>query len=238
MRTAVSVIIPAWNEAERIGETLFALQAQPLGGDEKRLPFWDELIVVDDGSTDDTLRIARSFTDRLIRHPRNEGKGAAMESGFRLAKGDVILFLDADLGHSATHACKLLQPVLSDLADMTIAVFPKPVNRSGLGLVKRLAQIGVRRLGGCNVRASLSGQRAMKREVLERIVRFERGFGVEVGLTIDAARQGFRIIEIELPFVHRYTGNDLAGWLHRGKQLCSVAGAFWRKRRVSFFQRR
>ncbi|WP_409346472.1 glycosyltransferase family 2 protein [Paenibacillus sp. MBLB4367] len=228
MRPTVTVIIPAWNEADRIGETLQALRDHKQDGEDDG---WDELIVVDDGSSDDTYQVARTYTNLLIRHPRNKGKGSAMESGFRMAKGDILLFLDADLGRSAAHAHRLLQPVLQNQADMTIAVFPRPARRSGLGLLKRLAYAGVYRLSGSKLQASLSGQRAVRREVLDSLPRFERGFGVEVGLTVDAARKGFRISEVELPLTHRYYGNDMSGLLHRGKQLWSVAATFWRKRR-------
>ncbi len=209
----VSIIIPAFNEADRIEETVKA--ARRLGG---------ELIVVDDGSSDGTADLAeRAGADRVIRCERNQGKGAAMNRGCAEAAGDVLLVLDGDLGETAGEAGPLLAPVLDGEADMTIAAFPRLAGGGGFGMVVKLSRWGIRRFTGQRMECPLSGQRAMRREVLEAIGGFSSGFGVETGMTIDALRKGFRVREVPVNMTHRVTGKDLRGILHRGKQLYHVA---------------
>lgn len=218
MRPLVSIVIPAWNEATTLGPTLQALRNMA----ERDAAAQYEMIVVDDGSTDDTFRQAASLADHVIKHEYNRGKGISLTSGWKQAQGDIVLFLDADLGVSAAHSSMLLQPLFSDNADMSIASFPAPVRKGGFGMVKRLAEQGIYRLSGYRATAPLSGQRAIRRQVLETIGNLSHGFGVEVGLTIDAARAGYRILEVPVPFHHRETGRDWIGFCHRGKQFISV----------------
>jgi glycosyltransferase involved in cell wall biosynthesis len=213
MRT--TIVIPAWNEEERIADTLAGLQWV-------RRKYEAEIVVVDDGSRDNTAQQALRWADRVIRHGRNLGKGKAMETGWRAAAGDVIVFLDADLGATSGYAGRLIRPVLEQEADMAIAVLPPAERRGGFGLVRGLAAAGIARLSGYRTAAPLSGQRALRRAVLDRIGGFAAGFGIEVGLTIDAARHGYRIVELEIPFRHRETGRDWQGFAHRGKQLVQV----------------
>jgi len=225
---ALSLILPAHNEAERIERTLVALRE----GLEAAGMAKAEIIVVDDGSSDATFHLASLWADRVIRHPRNRGKGAALETGWRASGGRTVAFLDADLGDSARHAPHLAEPVLRGEADMAIAVLPPAQTRGGFGLVKGLAGAGIYRLSGHRTAAPLSGQRCMRREVLETVGGLAGGYGIEVGLTIDAARRGFRIVDVEVPFTHRETGRDLAGFGHRGKQLVQVAAALWSRWRA------
>src|SRR5690606_33540787 len=114
--TTVSVVIPAFNEAERLPTTLAALHG---------LPGLSEVIVVDDGSTDDTAEAARRAGARVIRLAQNRGKGAALQAGTAAARGDVLLLLDADVGETAGEARKLLEPVLRGEADLVIGAFPR-----------------------------------------------------------------------------------------------------------------
>lgn len=214
---SVSVIVPAWNEAERIAVTLQHLRK--LHHHHIRI---DEIIVVDDGSVDDSWRTAEPYADRIIRHARKRGKGAALDTGWREANGDIFVFLDADLGVSASYAGYLIEPLTSKMADMTIAKFPPSRIKGGFGLVKGLAMNGIYHLSGFRAEAPLSGQRALKREVLEKVGGLASGFGIEVGLTIDAIRLGFQLLEVEVPFEHRETGRDWSGFVHRGRQFWAV----------------
>ena len=111
---------------------------------------------------------------------------------------------------------------------MAVACLAPAKKRGGLGLVKLLARYGIMALSGFRCQAPLSGQRAVRKQVLEKIT-LSDGFGVEVGLTIDAAALGFRIVEVGIPFRHRLTGNDAAGWMHRGKQFAEVGRTLWSK---------
>ena len=219
--TSVSVIIPAHNEAGTIQATIKAA----LG-----MPGVTEVVVVDDGSTDGTEELARQAgATILLRHSRNLGKGAALQTGWRASHGDVLLLLDADLGSSAAEGTKLLQPVLSGAADATIARFPRSARGGGLGLALRLARWGVRRLTGVSVEFPLSGQRAIKRCVLEDIGGFSHRFAVETGMTVDLLRRGYRVLEVDTAMSHRLTGRNVAGFVHRGRQLLNIAGVLARK---------
>jgi glycosyltransferase involved in cell wall biosynthesis len=220
MRT--TIVIPAWNEERRIADTLAGLQWV-------KRKYNAEIIVVDDGSRDKTAQQALRWTDRVIRHGRKMGKGRAMESGWRAADGDVVVFLDADLGATSCYAGRLIAPVSEQEADMAIAILPPAERKGGFGLVKGLASAGIARLSGYRTAAPLSGQRAVRRTVLERIGGLASGFGIEVGLTIDAVRHGYRIVEVEVPFRHRETGRDWRGFAHRGKQFVQVGMALLHK---------
>jgi glycosyltransferase involved in cell wall biosynthesis len=219
----VSIIIPAWNEEARLGATIAALRQMTEGGGmqapQGRV---QQIVVVDDGSVDRTFAVAQQAADLALRHERRRGKGEALRTGWQAASGDLLLFADADLGESAVHLLRLLEPVAAGRADMAIARFPKPDQPAGFGFVKRLAAAGIYRLCGYEASAPLSGQRAVRRELLERIGPLAAGFGIEVGLTIDAIRWGYRIEEIELPLTHRAMGRDWRGFFHRGKQLAAV----------------
>jgi glycosyltransferase involved in cell wall biosynthesis len=161
----------------------------------------------------------------VIRLERNSGKGRALTEGLKEATGDVLLFLDADLGETAKEAAHLLPPILNGEADMTIAVLPRPTQRGGMGLVLRAAHDGIKQATGRSFGAPLSGQRALTRELTNRIGCIEEKFGVEVALTIDALRCGARVLEVPVAFRHRETGRDLRGFLHRWKQYRDVKRA-------------
>lgn len=219
-RPFISAIIPAFNEADIISDTVMAL---------KGLEEIDEVIVVDDGSTDNTAEMARKAGAVTLRCEENKGKGAAMTEGVRVAKGDILIFIDADLGRSAMEAGKLVTPLLRGEADVTIARFPKAEKKGGFGFVKRLARWGVKCLGGIDIESSLSGQRAMTRQVVDYLGPFDSGFGAEVGMTIEVARSGFRLMEVETGMAHRESGRDLAGFIHRGRQFLHILLVLLRK---------
>ncbi|MEV4159237.1 glycosyltransferase family 2 protein [Nonomuraea dietziae] len=220
--TDTAVIVPAKDEAERIGATVTAAL---------QLPGVDLVVVVDDGSTDQTGRVARAAGARVVRHSRNRGKASAMESGaeaVRLLDAAVprhLLFLDADLGETARAAAGLVEPVRAGEADMTIAVFATRVKLGGHGVVVRLSRDGIRRASGFSATQPLNGQRCLTREAFEAARPLAHGFGVETGLTIDLVRKGFRVVEVEVEMAHRATGTDWHAQLHRARQLRDVARA-------------
>jgi len=219
----VCVLLPAYNEAERIAVTIQALRARLGIG---------EIVVLDDGSTDGTADRARAAGASLVLTERNGGKGAALSAAYKAARdlADVFLLLDADLGASAGEAVKLLPPLARGEADMTVGMLPPDPDfaasgqSGGRGFVVRLARWGIRRRTGQTFRQPLSGQRAVRREVLEALGgTFAPGFGVEVDLTVRAIRAGFRVQEVETGFRHKVTGGDWAGLRHRARQFRDVA---------------
>jgi glycosyltransferase involved in cell wall biosynthesis len=218
-----SAIIPAHNEAERIVATVQALAATAIA---------DEVIVVDDGSEDHTGRLAGEAGAKVIRLRHRRGKRGALDAGARAARGNYLLFLDADLGDTAKQAGALLSPVLAGECDMTIGVFPtRPGRGGGLGLVVRFARWGIHRITGRTMQAPLSGQRALRRAVWARSRGIARGFGSEVAMTIDAICSGYHVLEVPVEMDHRVTGSDLAGYRHRARQFVDVARALWVRRK-------
>ncbi len=213
-KSKVSVVIPAHNEATRITDTVKGVLD---------IAEVSEVIVVDDASTDETAKLATLAGATVMVLPRNMGKGGALNVGVAKATGDVIALLDGDLGASAREARLLVLPILEDQADMTIARFPQAKKKGGFGLVKNLARKGIRYYTGLEANAPLSGQRVMTRSVLEKVIPFASGYGVEVALTIKVARAGFRVTEIATQMSHAETGRDLRGFMHRGKQFVHVA---------------
>ncbi|UUZ79543.1 glycosyltransferase family 2 protein [Paenibacillus sp. P26] len=224
--TMLSIIIPARNEAERSPRTMQAILSvrhdweRASGG---RL----EIIVVDDGDQDATAQIAAAEADLVIKLSNHSGKGAAMRTGWKAASAEMIVFLDADLEGSARHWPRLLEPLVRGEADLIVAQLPPARRKGGLGLVKTMASHGVLWLSGYTAKAPLSGQRAVRKEVLRRGGRWFEGFGVEVGMLIDAVKMGYRVRELELPFHHRETGRRWKDWVHRGKQLMAVGRTLW-----------
>ena len=216
-------LLPAYNEADRIGLTIEALRARPEIG---------EIVVLDDGSKDGTADRARAAGASLVLTSRNGGKGAALAAAYAAARdrADVFLLLDADLGASAGEAVKLLPLLMRGEADMTVGMLPPDPDfaasgrSGGRGLVVRLARWGIQRRTGRTFTQPLSGQRAVRREVLESLGgTFAAGFGVEVDLTVRAIRAGYRIQEVETCFRHKVTGEDWEGLRHRARQFRDVA---------------
>ncbi len=209
----VTVIIPAYNEENRIGQTIYGLRTSS---------YVNEILVVDDGSRDRTASAAEEAGVRVIRLPHNSGKGNALNHGILHASGEVLAFIDADVGESSGEVDKLLCPVLAGEADVTIGVFPPPQKKGGFGWVKRLARYTVRKHTGCCLSAVLSGQRAFRKEVLGIIGPIPGGYAAEVGMTIKILREGFRIVEVPVNMSHRETGRNLKGFVHRGRQFADI----------------
>lgn len=218
---SVAAIIPAKSEADRIAATVAAVAT---------LPSVDLVVVVDDGSTDDTAERARSAGAQVVRHPVNHGKAAAMMTGAKyVAAHDApgqpraLLFVDADLQGSAANLAPLIAPVLAGEADMTIANIPRANSSKGGGRIVRLAQRRIRARTGREIAQPLNGMRCLTRAAYHRALPLAPGWGVEVGLTLDVLRAGLRVVEVPVDFTHRATGPDWRGVLHRGTQFRDIA---------------
>jgi glycosyltransferase involved in cell wall biosynthesis len=213
----VVVVIPAFNEELRIAATVGAALT---------IPGVAAVMVADDGSSDRTSAVATEAGAHVVRLSRNQGKAAAMVAGADAARSAghpdaPLLFLDADLEATAATAAPLVEPVIEDRADMTIAVLP-PAPGGGHGFVVRLATKGIVQATGWTPTQPLSGQRCITRELFDAIQPLARGFGVEVGLTIDALNRGATVLECPVPIAHRVTGTSLRHQLHRAKQYRDV----------------
>ena len=209
----VCALIAARNEADRIGATVSALRS---------LPGVEDVVVVDDASTDGTASAALAAGATVIQGRCRAGKGRALEGALRrLPPAGVWLLADADLGHTAGQLGAVLSEVLEGRADLAVAILP-PAQGGGFGLVKRSAGRAIRLLSGFQPVEPLSGQRALTHEALEACRPLSAGFGVETGMTIDAVRRGFRVVEVRADLDHRATGRGLGGFAHRGRQGVDV----------------
>lgn len=218
----ILALIPAYNAAESITATVEALRT---------VPGIETVVVIDDGSHDDTARLAAAAGAEVIRHPQNMGKGAALNTGLAAVRGrrfDALALVDADLGPSATEFARLVTPVLEGRAEMTIARFPPPRKRGGFGLAKGFCRLGLRLFTGQWFASPMSGQRVIAAGIVSRLRGFAPGWGCEAALTIQVHRLGGRILEIPVAMSHAETGRSLKDFIHRGHQLLAVAKVFLR----------
>jgi hypothetical protein len=200
----LSILVAARKEAERIGATVTALRKEFPGA---------MVVVADDGSGDGTAAAAAAAGAHVISLP-HRGKGQALTLAEREAPAGPLLLCDADLRGR-------LAPLVESAADVAVAVFTHR-RGGGLGVTKRTARALIRLRTGFEAREPLSGQRALSEAARARCFPLAAGFGCEVGMTVDATRAGLSVHEIELPLEHRATRPDLAGFLHRGRQLVHV----------------
>jgi hypothetical protein len=201
---ALTILIAARDEEVAIGKTVTALRrAFPAA----------EVIVADDGSHDRTADVAEEAGAVVLRLARR-GKGQALSAGERAAPPGALLLCDADLSGELVH-------LLEAEADLTIAAFTERAG-GGFGIAKRAARGLIELLAGVATREPLSGQRALSPAARAATFPVAAGFGCEVRMTIDAARAGLRVREVDLPLRHRHTGRDLRGFVHRGRQLRDI----------------
>jgi glycosyltransferase involved in cell wall biosynthesis len=219
------VIVAAQNEANRIAATLEALGSALQGS-----PIW----VADDASSDGTADLALTYGARVVSRNRPHGKGANVTAAAEAAlsertDGGLFLLCDADLGASARELPRLLDPVRSGECDLAVAAFQVRVG-GGLGAAVGFARWAIERRSGYRASAPISGQRAMRADVLRALLPFATGYGMETGMTIDAVRSGYRVREVELDLAHRATGRTIGGFVHRGLQLRDIARAYVSRR--------
>jgi len=201
----LTVLVAARDEERSIGDTVCALRAA--------FPEAD-VLVADDGSRDGTATAAEQAGAQVVGLPRL-GKGQALSLAEREAGPGALLLCDADLEGDLT-------PLVEAGSDLSIAAFTERQG-GGFGIARRAARGLIRALSGFEAREPLSGQRALSPRARAACFPTAPGFGCEVRMTIDAARQGLSITEVELPFRHRATGRDVPGFAHRARQLLDAA---------------
>ncbi len=215
MERQVVALVAAYDESARIAATVSALNG-----------LVDEVVVVDDGSSDGTSSAALVEGATVLRASRRRGKGRALEEALdRLPAAAVWLLVDADLERTASRLAPLLDAVREGKADIAVAAFPK-LTGGGFGVVKRAAARSIRAACGFEAREPLSGQRALTAAALAAVRPLAPGFGVEVGMTIDAVRAGLRVVEIPIEGLsHRPTGRGVRGFAHRARQGADILAA-------------
>jgi glycosyltransferase involved in cell wall biosynthesis len=218
---SLAVIVAARNEADRIGATLSALRSA--------LPE-AALWVADDASGDGTAEVAMAAGAQVVSRGRPHGKGANVAAAAEaVLSGEhapqLILLCDADLGASAAELAALVGAVERGECDLAVAAFRRR-SGGGFGLALGFARWAINRRCGLETSAPISGQRALRVEVLRAALPFARGYGMEIGMTIDAVRAGYRLREYELDLHHRATGRSFAGFTHRARQLADFARVY------------
>jgi len=220
-RGELAAVVAARNEADRVGATVAALrEAFPAAS------IW----VGDDASEDGTGDVALAAGAQVVSRGRPHGKGAnvgaAVEAALSTERAPrLVLLCDGDLGASAARLGPLVAAVRAGECDLAVAAFSRRVG-GGFGLALGFARWAIRRLCGAETRAPISGQRALRVEALRATLPFADGFGMEIGMTVDAVRAGFRLREYELDLEHRATGRSLAGFAHRARQLWDFARVY------------
>jgi glycosyltransferase involved in cell wall biosynthesis len=189
---SVSAIIPAYNEGKTIGNVLRIV---------KSISLINDIIVVSDGSIDETAEIARDYGARVIELRENIGKGGAIKAGLNVCSSDIVLLLDADLiGLKIKHVLDLIIPVINDEADMTVGIFKN--GRAVTDIAQKIAP-------------NLSGQRAIKKYILEEIPDIDLvRYGIEVALTKHVNNDQYRVKEIFLQDITHLTKEEKMGLLH------------------------
>ena len=218
----------ARDEADRIHATIHALREALPGS---------RIVLAESGSRDATAAIARGAGAEVVEttSPRR-GKGASATNAARTALASpgaaeaTFLLCDGDLSASAGRLGPLVEAVESGDCDLAVAAFARRLG-GGFGMAVGFARWAIRELTGLELLAPISGQRALRGSSLELLLPFADGFGMETGMTIDAARAGLVVKEIEIDLEHRATSRSLSGFAHRGRQLLHFVRTYLLRRR-------
>lgn len=195
----IAAVVPAYNEEKSIAKVLLLAQKSA-----------DQIVVVDDGSTDLTGEIAKQLGFVTLRHRSNEGKGAALRTGVDYLRKkddfDILVTIDSDLQHDPSEIPQLVEPIVQGVADVVIGVRPMepgimPRERIlGNKLLDRMSNQG----SGKSLRDTQSGFRAYSSSALNKIHFLENGMAIESQTFIDAVSAGLRIMEV--PITTTYEG--------------------------------
>jgi glycosyltransferase involved in cell wall biosynthesis len=213
----VSVLMPVYNERGTIERALEDLLAAHISEDG-----W-EVIVVDDGSTDGTGTVlrGRSWPEhvRLLRHDRNRGKGAALQTALAAAQGTYATVMDADLEYSPADIALLLEPLRNGDADAVFGTRGFQAHSAysfWYVMGNRAVSFAANVIYNCWISDIMTGQKAMRTDVFRSLGLRERGFAIEAEITARLVRRGVRVYEV--PIVYRARSRD------QGKKLTAIDG--------------
>ncbi len=192
----ISLIVPAFNEEDAIGPVI-----------EEYYPFADEIIVVDDGSSDHTYEIASRYTDgkvTLIRHEKNQGKVGALITGVAHATGDIIVFTDADCTYPARYIPVFIEKLQNGadlvLGSRMIESHNIPLfNRLGNAIFSTLATY----ISGKEIHDGQTGMRALRKSMFDTLQVQARSLEFETKMTVRAAKLGYYIVEVPIEYRER-----------------------------------
>ena len=195
----LSVVIPVYNEAGNIKEIIKRVQAQQLA---------NEIVVVDDGSTDGTRDLLKDLDGRdklrVILHERNQGKGAAVVTGMRAARGDILLIQDADLEYDPRDYPQLLQPIQEEIADVVYGSRflggPRRVAMFWHMVANKLLTVMTNILYNTILTDMETGYKVFRRQVIEGMTINARRFDFEPEVTAKVLKRRYRIFEVPITF--------------------------------------
>ena len=220
----LSIVIPCYNEAKTIRTIVDRVRAAPVAD--------KEIIIVDDCSRDGTRDLLRTeiapLVDQVIYHANNQGKGAALRTGFAAATGDVVIVQDADLEYHPNEYPKLLQPILDGRADVVfgsrfsggdahrVVYFWHMVGNKFLTLCSNMAT-------NLNLTDMETCYKMCRREVLQKIAIEENRFGFEPEITAKIARLRVPIYEVGITYSGRtYEEGKKIGWRDGFRALYAI----------------
>ncbi len=233
LKPHLSIVIPAYNEAERIGKTLEGaftyLDSQSYGS---------EVIVVNDGSRDKTADEVLKFEGRgqlrLLHNPGNRGKGYSVRHGMLQAKGDIALFMDADLATPISEVPKVIEPIEENRCDVVFG--SRALDRSLIGTRQSSIREAIGRTGnwiqwaltGLDFKDTQCGFKAFRREAAQRVFAVQQinGFGFDPEILFIAKRQGWRLLETPVRWNH-VEGSKVNPYTAPVKVLTEVATIRW-----------
>lgn len=211
----LSVILPAYNEEDAIGSVLDRLLATEAALREVGLAGL-EVVVVDDCSQDRTGEVVERYSPvRLLRHAHNQGYGAALKTGLRNARGELLAFLDADGTYPPEALPGLCRPLLEGRADLVIGCRMAGAE-SRMPMVRRVGNLLFAGLltvmGNHRVRDSASGMRVLRRDILPHIYPLPDGLNFTPVMSARAAHEGLRVVEVPIAYEERVGESKLHPW--------------------------
>ena len=209
----LSIVIPALNEADGIEDILQRLHKTGKALGKVGIDSF-EIIVVDDGSRDETVRVVSSIPYvRLVRHWKNRGYGAAIKTGFKRARGDLLAFLDADSTYPPESLAKLCKVLLDNDADVVVGS-RRSGSRSKMPLVRRLGNFFwsslLSFLGKIPVEDPASGMRVLRRRSLAALYPLPDGLNFTPVMSTRAVHEGLKVVEIPIPYHERSGSSKLS----------------------------
>ncbi len=225
----ILVAIPAYNEGRYVGSVVL-----------KARQYADEVVVLDDGSTDDTSEIARLAGATVIRHEENRGYGAAVQSLLAEAKKknpDILILLDADSQHNPDEIPKLIEPIISDGSDLVVGsrqqqkVKIPPYRRVGLRVLSYFSGI----LSREKLFDSESGFRVFSRKAITVLEPRESGMAISAETIADAAEKGLKITEVPISIAYTKDGSTLNPIRHGLGVLTRIMVMISERRPLFFF---